>query len=269
MKLGISSYSYGWAVGVGNSKPLCPLSAFDLVKRANELNIKVLQIADNMPLHLMTKSEMGKLNNISKELSVKIEVGTRGLIYDHMMRYLEIASYFDSRILRIVIDDREYTPTVEEVVTIINKLLPALKERSIILAIENHDRFKVSQLVEIIQRTDAQSVGICLDTVNSLGACEGTEFVVNMLAPYTVNLHIKDFSIKRVDHLMGFTVLGAPAGQGDLDIPWLINSINEEHQEINAILEQWTPPEENVEMTIVKEKDWALQSITYLKQYLE
>jgi len=113
-----------------------------------------------------------------------------------------------------------------------------------------------------------RSVGVCLDTVNSLGAGEGTEYVVNLLSPYTVNLHIKDFEIKRVSHQMGFTILGTPSGKGDLDIPWLISKIKVFNPDISAILELWTPPEADIEDTVVKENNWALQSIEYLKQHL-
>jgi sugar phosphate isomerase/epimerase len=269
MKLGISSYSYGWSVGVKGQIPVHPLTAFDLVKKAHKMGVGTVQIADNLPLHLLTQSELEELLELSKRLSIRIEVGTRGITFENVRRYLDIASFLGSRILRIVIDVPEYEPSVDEVVSIIQSLLPLLKAKEIILAIENHDRFKANQLVDIIKRTDMHSVGICLDSVNSLGACEGIEHVVSLLAPYTVNLHIKDFEIKRVSHLMGFTILGTPSGKGNLDIPWLIGKVSVFNSNISAILELWTPPEEEIENTIVKESDWVIQSVEYLKHYLD
>jgi hypothetical protein len=36
----------------------------------------------------------------------------------------------------------------------------------------------------------------------------------------------------------------------------------------SAILELWTPPEKNIEDTVVKEDKWADESIEYLKNLL-
>lgn len=62
-------------------------------------------------------------------------------------------------------------------------------------------------------------VGICLDTVNSLGAAEGIGVVVETLGPSVVNLHLKDFVVLRAAHMMGFSIEGRPAGRGQLDVP--------------------------------------------------
>ncbi len=112
-------------------------------------------------------------------------------------------------------------------------------------------------------------VGICLDTVNSFGALEGPQVVVDTLGPLTVNLHVKDFTIFRASHMMGFTVEGRPAGQGKLDIPWLLGELKRHGRECNAILELWTPPESSLDETIRKEQQWAEESVTYLRKLIE
>ena len=98
-----------------------------------------------------------------------------------------------------------------------------------------------------------------------MGAGEGFETVSEILAPYTFNLHIKDFTIHRVSHKMGLIIEGCPAGKGMLDIPGLLKLIGSYSQCDSAILELWTPPEENIEATIKKEASWAEESIEYLK----
>ena len=52
MRLGIGSYTYTWAVGVPGHAPPSPLSAADLVKKANAAGLHCAQIADNAPLTL-------------------------------------------------------------------------------------------------------------------------------------------------------------------------------------------------------------------------
>jgi hypothetical protein len=64
---------------------------------------------------------------------------------------------------------------------------------------------------------------------------------------------------------MGFVVEGRPAGQGRLDVPWLLERLRAAGRDANAILEQWPPPEATTHQTIAKEKAWARQSVSYLR----
>jgi hypothetical protein len=84
------------------------------------------------------------------------------------------------------------------------------------------------------------------------------------LAPFVVNLHIKDFVIERVPEMMGFSVRGAPAGSGMLEIASLLAQMPSE-KSISAILEQWPPFAGSVEATIETERIWAEQGIRYLR----
>src|SRR5690606_29669957 len=121
----------------------------------------------------------------------------------------------------------------------------------VILAIENHDRFKAAEFAEMVYLSDSRHVGICLDSVNSMGAGEGLETVTDKLAPLTVNLHVKEFSVRRIYHQMGFIIEGCPLGQGMLPVRDLVHKVSSRCH--SAILEQWTPPEDSIEKTIVKE----------------
>jgi len=89
-------------------------------------------------------------------------------------------------------------------------------------------------------------VGICLDTVNSIGTLETPERVVEMLAPLTVNLHIKDFVIEPSSTQDGLRSKGGTAGAGRLAIPWLLEQMPHDNN-VSTILEQWPPPQESVE----------------------
>jgi sugar phosphate isomerase/epimerase len=150
----------------------------------------------------------------------------------------------------------------------IQAIIPEFERAGVCLAIENHDRFKAKTLAGIVERVGSQYVGICLDTVNSFGALEGPEVVLEALGPMVVNLHVKDFAIFRASHLMGFTVEGRPAGQGRLNVPWLLEVLSGLGLDPNAILELWTPPEETLSATIEKEDAWAVASVEYLRSLI-
>ncbi len=268
MKIGIGSYTYPWAVS-SNLYPVDrPLGAMELLKKAIKLGVDCVQFADNMPLHQISFEERNEIATIANEAGIGLEVGTRGLTLQHMEQYIGISTQFKSPFVRVVIDDIDYAPNSDQIVDIIWKLLPLLKKNDIILAIENHDRLTSSALVDIIERTDKNFVGICLDTANSIGAGEGINEVLKKLGMYTVNLHIKDITIERLPHKMGFKILGCAAGDGNIDIPMVLDNLKNNSRMFSVTLEIWSDFFENVQSTIHREELWAQKSLSYLKQII-
>ena len=269
MQLGLSSYAYGWAVGVPGATPPAPMTATDLLRRAAALGIRLVQIADNLPLHRLSEAELGELERTSERLGMRLELGTRGIEREHLRRYLALAERFDAAVLRLVIDTPERHPSEDEITSALRSLLPEFEAAEVVLAVENHDRFSAADLARLFERLDSPAVGLCLDTANSFGAGEGVRAVAEALAPWIVNLHIKDYAVRRLPHLMGFTIEGRPAGQGDLDIPWLLGFVRSEApRDVSAIVELWPPPEEDLEATLAKEAAWVEASVAYLKSFI-
>jgi sugar phosphate isomerase/epimerase len=269
MQLGLSTYTFTWAVGVPGSLPAEPLTAAGLIDKAAAAGICLVQFADNLPLEKLDESSLLNLREYADSKSVSIEMGGRGLTTEHTLQCLKTAEILNSPILRMVIDGTGYEPDINSVVSVIKELIPEFEQRGIRLAIENHDRFKVRQFERIIQSAGTEWVGICLDSVNSMGAGEGFEEVSKILLPYTINLHIKDFTIRRVSHKMGIIIEGAPAGRGMLNIVDLADALKISGNCRSAILELWTPPENSIGETIIKEDAWAVESIEYLKSIIK
>jgi sugar phosphate isomerase/epimerase len=265
MQLGISSYTYTWSIGVGDQKPSSPLDAHALLDKAKELNVKLVQLADNIPLERWTDEALREFGHNANDMGIGLEVGGRGLTPERLGQYIHIAKILECPILRFVIDGVDYEPDHETIQNIIKKELNSLRNAGIFLAIENHDRFLSRELAQFIHQTSPLQVGVCLDSVNSLGAGEGIQEVLGHLLPLTINFHIKDFGIKRKDHQMGFDVFGTPAGEGLLDIPGTIKKLKHLRRCGSCILELWTPPERDIEETAKKEQAWARQSIAYLQ----
>ena len=265
MKLGISSYTFGWAVGVRRHSPANPLDELGLLAKAREAGVRILQIGDNLPLHTFTKERLDELARRARSEGIEIQVGARRLTVDQVETYAEIARRLDAKLVRFVIDDADYHPAPAEVVQVLRESAPSLK--GLTLGIENHDRFPAKLLREIIESSGQENIGVCLDTANSLGAGEGLDTILPLLAPLTVNLHLKDFRVDRLEHLMGFMVTGTPAGEGLINVPSLIAALEPFGRCDSAILEQWTPPEDKLTETIAKEAAWASQSLGYLKPF--
>jgi sugar phosphate isomerase/epimerase len=225
----------------------------------------IFSIADNMPLDTLIENELTLFREAARAAHVEIEVGMRGLKPELLTRYIELAVFFNSKILRIITDMNGYEPTKDAVVSILKDFEPKFRKNNVTLAIENHDRFTSRELVQILDAVGSDAIGICLDTVNSVGAGEGLETIIDNLGPYSVNLHVKDFSIKRVPYLMGFVVEGCPAGRGMLNVPKLLKKMSDCGKDPNAIIELWTPPEENIIDTVTKEEMWVEESVKYLR----
>jgi len=267
MKLGISSYSFTWAVGVKGFLPEKRINELDLLDLANELKVSLVQIADNMPLHEMSEERLNALVKKANDNQIDLETGANMLTSTNLEKYISIAGKLQSGILRFAIDGKNYKPGISEVIPIIKNAVPELKKQGIILAIENHDRLFVSDFLEIVEKVGSPHVGICLDCANSLGLGEGFHEVVNALAPFTVNFHLKEICIKRKYHMMGFDIEGRPFGEGYLPLQWMLEQLPSKCK--TAILEQWTPPENTIIKSIEKEYDWAHKSVNYLKNYFQ
>ena len=267
MKLGISSYTLTWAVGVKGYLPEKRLNEIDLLNAAKDLGISLVQIADNMPLHKMSGQQLTYLLQKADEYSIGIEVGANNMTPENLETYIHIAEKMRAKILRFAFDGEDFKPSVKEVIPIIKNVVTELEKRDIVLALENHDRLFAGDFREIIEKVGSPFVGICLDCANSLGNGEGLHEVVKELAPYAVNFHLKEVSIKRKYHKMGFDIEGRPFGEGCLPLEWMLEQIPEKCK--TAILEQWTPPEKTIGESIGKEWDWAEKSVSYLKNYFD
>jgi 3-oxoisoapionate decarboxylase len=267
-RLGIGTYACAWSIGVpGYPDPPQPMDALGFIRHCADLGVGLVQIADNLPLHTLSAAELDAVQAETERLGLAIEVGTRGIATDHLRRYLQLALHLGSPILRVVVDTAHHHPDPPEVIDTLRGILPEFEAAGVVLAIENHDRFQARALAHIIESLGSDYVGVCLDTVNSFGSLEGPEVVVDVLGPYVVNLHIKDFRIQRADHNMGFVITGTPAGQGMLDVPWLLRQLGA--RPFNAILELWPAPEADMAATIAKERAWAEASVRYLRTVIE
>jgi sugar phosphate isomerase/epimerase len=268
MQLGLSTHSFPWAIGIGGYEHDKKLSATDLVHTAKEAQVGHLQFGDNYPLHELSAEQLQSLKETAAHANIQLEVGTRGLHMENILKYLEIVNLFGANFLRVVVDTNDFEPDEDEIIHCILALLPQLQQYDVILAIENHDRFSAAALKKIIRGTSDRYVGICLDTANSYGNGEGYKDTVAVLAPYTVNLHLKDITIKRLPHKMGFTIQGCAAGAGVINIPWVVEEVRKYNRCRTATLEVWSSPTDSMEETLHKEKEWVQTSLHYLKNIL-
>lgn len=264
--MGIGSYAVPWHIGIGQWVPEHPLSHERLLQLARELQVQVVQYCDNLPLESLDEHRLNDLQTHAKEWGIDIEVGTRGLEGERLQRCADLAVRFRSAFVRVVVDTADYHPTPQELLANLRRLKPIFADKGVKLAIENHDRFPVRVLAQVVEEAGADWVGICFDTANSLGTLQGPGEALDALCPYVCNLHVKDVRARREGHSLGFRIEGTPAGEGSVDIPDIIRRVRDANPQANAIIELWTPPQENLQATIALERRWLEQSVRYLQR---
>ena len=170
--------------------------------------------------------------------------------------------------LRYVIDAPGHAPAAYAVAALLRERASSLEDAGVTVALENHDRFTVRELAALVAGVDSPRVGVCLDTVNSIGSGEGLGEVLASLAPHTVNLHVKDFTIHRRPHGMGFLVEGACLGEGMLDVGAVLDAVEPHGRCTTAVLEQWAPQQPTLEETVALERAWARAGTAVLRRAL-
>jgi sugar phosphate isomerase/epimerase len=269
MRLGIGSYTYGWDSGTYGpelTRNRTHLSAFDLIDRAAAYGLPVVQMVVKPALDEMSDDELGRLAAYAREKGVEVETGTTGSDPERLSRWLRVSRMLGAGLMRTLFADS--SPGLKDEKSRLGEILPEFRKAGVSIAVENHERYSYRELLALLDGLDNSGVGVCLDTVNSLGRGEGTWEVANALLPRTLSLHIKDYTATRGGTDMGFTITGTITGEGRLDIPALLTAMNGHRPEVSVILEQWTPITRSVEHAIREQERWAETGVAFLKAEL-
>jgi sugar phosphate isomerase/epimerase len=265
MKLGINSYTFMWAIGFPGATPPAPLTALGLLDKARQLGVRLVQTGPN--LSFASEEEFQVFFHAAQAQNITLELGTRGLETDHLVRWTERCAQAGARLLRTIPEIMGETPSPEAAVQYLIAIRPELERFNVTLGLEN-GKIPCRNLRQIIAQVESPRIGVVLDMVNSLAVPEGWREVTQVLAPYTVCLHFKDFTMRRAWHMMGFICEGCPAGKGQLDMQWLLEALRLARDDFNVILELWPPQQPTLAETIALEQAWAVESIQFLRQFI-
>ena len=268
MRLGIGTYTYMWSIGFPGAEPEVPMRALDLLNKAVEMGAKVVQFGPNLPLFEMPPAELDEVLAASREMDLELEIGTRGVETPRLRRLIDFTVRCGASLLRTVPEIEGRIPASGELTELLRAIEPHLRQAGVRLAMEN-SLMRASAMSEALRECNSEYLGITLDTVNSLAIPEGTDEVAEALAAWTSCLHVKDFAVTREWHMMGFRVEGRPAGQGQLNVPRLLQLLESAGAKCNAIVELWPPPQASLRETIALEHQWAEESVTYLRTLIK
>ena len=124
------------------------------------------------------------------------------------------------------------------------------------------------RLVRFVADVDDPRVGICLDPANCVAGLELPGDVIDRCAPYTLNLHVKDFAFTRRDGWVGFTLAGAAMGEGLLDLGAELSAVRPLERGISMIVEHWLTWQGDPRTTVAMERRWTRQTLARVRSGL-
>jgi sugar phosphate isomerase/epimerase len=240
-----------------------------LLEKAHDFGLHLVQTGPNLPIEKLPESELDAFIHKAREWDITLELGTRGVDQAHLQKMVRLAKRMGARLIRTLPEvDGKYATDARLLPPEVCKSVSLLEAEGILLGIEN-GRIPAQEMKAALDEIGSSNVGVVLDMVNSIAVPEGWKQVTEIFAPYTMCLHFKDFTIRREWHMMGFILEGAPAGQGQLDINWLLKSLQASQYDFNVVVELWPPEQPQLEDTIALEQAWAEQSISFLRQFIQ
>jgi sugar phosphate isomerase/epimerase len=268
-RFGISSCAYPWAIGVARGPRMKKrLTAIELLEKALALGVERVQIAQNLPLENLPWETMVRIKRYAGENGVMIEVGTRGTGRENIMKFLEIAHFLKSPIMRTTPESIHGNKKgMQKLQKRLREVLPEYEKEGITIVLDNQENYKASDLENLMEKVDHPNLGLCLDLSDALGAMEGPEYVINRLGRWCRNFILKDVAAVRTQTQMGFSVEGRPAGKGQLPLKWALEQLGQAGTEHTTILELWPTWQGDITSTIKLEADWVAESVKFMQQF--
>ena len=263
-RAGIGSFAYRYAIGFRGFHPGRPMSLADFLETAAHGGWDGVQLCENLGYADLSDADLAAAAAQAKRLQLAVEIGLNGLTGQNLDRHLEIAEIFGSDLIRVVVG----ATGVEESLKILRPALQRLRSQGIRLGLENHFDLTLDQLTDIVRQLDSEQVGIIFDTTNGLGFLEKPEEAMAKAQPYLISMHIKDYTVRKVE--AGYYVTGAVLGKGRLDVPAVLRCAAGAPNLGSIILEMTVKRDETASSDAVIDREQAavLESRDYLFQEL-
>jgi sugar phosphate isomerase/epimerase len=200
-----------------------------------------------------------------EELGMYVEIQTflpleGTAVFEHAVKIAKEAGATSLRVVCLLgrryemFDSRDdWTTAVAGFHELIAKALPIAERHRMPLGIENHKDWRVDQQVELMEQYSSEYLGVCLDTGNNLSVLDDPIETVEKLAPYTVNVHLKDMAVEET--ATGFLLSEVPLGEGILDMKRIVDTIRRAKPDVYFSLEMIT--RDPLEVPCLTDKYWA------------
>jgi sugar phosphate isomerase/epimerase len=130
---------------------------------------------------------------------------------------------------------------------------PIARKYRLKIGIESHKDWRTGDFVDWMKKVSSEWIGVCWDVGNNIALCEDPMEMLPALAPYCVNVHIKDMAVE--EYPDGFLLSEVVLGKGFLDLKKIVTTLRTQHPEIPIGLEHIT--RDPLQIPVFTEKYWG------------
>lgn len=262
MVIGLGTYAFFWEMSSRAPEQLDLAGAF---RATRDHGVELFQICDYAPLADMSDRELREAAAIAKDLDLVIELGTKGIELAHLRELLRLAGIFEAKLVRSMLYAPGSRPCLAEAEVMLREVLPDYAAEGVTLALETYEQVATADLLGVVEVLGSDQLAICLDPGNVVARLESPRETVEKAAPFTANVHVKDFAFTRSEGWVGFSYAGAPMGTGMHDYPHLLRMVRPAERGINEVVEHWLPWQGNPAATVATEREWTRTTVDYLR----
>ncbi|MEE8451953.1 MAG: sugar phosphate isomerase/epimerase family protein [Thermoguttaceae bacterium] len=150
-----------------------------------------------------------------------------------MERYYPMCHTLGTDVLRMVgshygLRNTPHRPQMERLMTILKDPVRRAEDQGIKLAMENHFDFRCDEMLEMFETIDSPNFGMTFDTGNAFRYGDDPVEAAGKLGKYIHAIHFKDVApLEGGNPDDWFYNACTPIGQGMLDVPTLIRTLDE------------------------------------------
>ena len=240
-RLGIGSYAYRYAIGVDGFSPPRPIGVMDFIRAARALGASGVQLCENLSYEKASLVELEPIGDFCKREGMFIELGMRGLTDESLLQHIALAETLGAKLIRLVLGRpsnhscERSDELVEHGIGVLRGAIARLEKANIYVGIENHFDLRTERIMHVVEAVASDRIGFVFDTTNGIGFVERPEETLEMLLPRLLSLHIKDYTMVKVE--AGYEMRGCVLGEGWLDYQWILNKVLTARPESSLILE--------------------------------
>lgn len=121
------------------------------------------------------------------------------------------------------------------------------------IGVENHKDWTVDELVPLLKQLGNEYFGVCLDFGNNMSLLDDPDDLVDRLAPFVINTHIKDMGVQEYED--GFLLAEVPLGQGMLNLKRIVGVLRNSRPSVKFSLDMYT--RNPLKITCLTDKYWV------------
>lgn len=130
--------------------------------------------------------------------------------------------------------------------------VPIADKHKLPLGLENHKDWTAEEMPGLFRQYSSEYFGACIDFGNNVSLLDSPIELIEALAPYVINTHIKDMAVE--EYPEGFLLSEVPLGTGIIDLPKAVALIRSKRPQVKFSLDMLT--RDPLKIPCLTEKYW-------------